>query len=333
MLFVPTCFRFHVVIRIKSVFSALMLCAVLSACTPSYDGPGTWVRLENTGEVVHPTYDGVYVYRFVAGTLPVNAWYAKIEIDNPNVDVAVITAEDDDGRASASDLAVQHDTCLLVNAGYFRMDVTPSSHVGLVLSQGRLISNPTEGVFRDGVRYETARSAIGFTDDNSPRVGWIRARGDSLIELDHPLANRPGEPAPAPVEGELPVWSVHHAVSGGPRLLRDGHVDITVDQEVFFGSSIPNVHPRTAAGVTREGDLVLMVVDGRQSGSRGVSLEELADLMLSAGATDAINLDGGGSSTMILGRQLVNLPTGGTFEREVASAIAVRCGVSGTPAP
>ena len=120
-------------------------------------------------------------------------------------------------------------------------------------------------------------------------------------------------------------WVVSDALSAGLALLRDGSINITADEEVFFGSSIPDVHPRTAAGRTADGALVLMVVDGRQDNSRGVYLEELAVLMLGVGAVEALNLDGGGSSALVVDGTLLNRPTGGTVEREVMSAIVTVC--------
>lgn len=279
------------------------------------------------------TGDGVTIYEFESLALPVNAWYAFVQTDHPQVDIAVVAPADTDGRASASDLARETNACLLVNGGYFRMDVTPTTHVGLLLSEGRMLSRPTTGVVRDNIRYDVARSAIGFDVANRPVVGWVTLSGDSLVWLAEPIPNAPGSPGDIPADSAFARWVVHDAVSGGPRLLSAGKVDVSTDPEVFFGTGIPDIHPRTAAGVTEDGHLILMVVDGRQSGSRGVSLEELAELMLSAGAVDAINLDGGGSSTMISRDALVNLPTGGRFEREVASAIAVRCVAAGTSAP
>ena len=90
-------------------------------------------------------------------------------------------------------------------------------------------------------------------------------------------------------------------------------------------TSIPLTHPRTAAGYTAEGDLLVMVVDGRQESSRGVTLEELATLMWEIGAVEALNLDGGGSSTLVANGILLNRPTGGTFQRQVMSALLTSC--------
>ena len=102
-----------------------------------------------------------------------------------------------------------------------------------------------------------------------------------------------------------------------------GMARITVDAEVFFDTKIPEVNPRTAAGVTVEGDLVFVVVDGRQRESRGVSLVELADIMLELGSVEAVNLDGGGSSTLVVDGKLVNRPLGSQSERQVMSALLI----------
>ncbi len=96
-------------------------------------------------------------------------------------------------------------------------------------------------------------------------------------------------------------------------------------EEGFGTGSIPGVHPRTAIGQTADGGLLLLVVDGRQDISRGVSLSELGRILIEAGAVDAMNLDGGGSSTFVVGRDRLNLPTGYDVQREVLSALVAFC--------
>lgn len=113
------------------------------------------------------------------------------------------------------------------------------------------------------------------------------------------------------------------AVTGAPRLLTDGRVTITAAQEKVGSSFVTTRHPRTAAGVTSEGVLLLVVVDGRQSDlSRGASLPELAAILLKLGARDAVNLDGGGSSALIAQNSVVSSPSEGK-ERPIADALLV----------
>ncbi|GIV15457.1 MAG: hypothetical protein KatS3mg022_0892 [Armatimonadota bacterium] len=119
-------------------------------------------------------------------------------------------------------------------------------------------------------------------------------------------------------------WSrASMAVGGGPWLLRDGQILIDAPEQGFNSSFSDNRHPRTAVGVTADGKLLLVTVDGRQPMSGGMTLHELAQLMKLLGATDAINLDGGGSTTMaIRGGLVLNSPSEGK-ERPVANAVVV----------
>ncbi len=109
------------------------------------------------------------------------------------------------------------------------------------------------------------------------------------------------------------------AISGERVLLRDGRRLVHNDSEL---------HPRTAVGIDRDkGRILLLVVDGRSSISRGYTLVEEARLMRRLGAEDALNLDGGGSSTMVAARngrrKVRNSPSDGA-QRYVADAIGVK---------
>jgi hypothetical protein len=119
-------------------------------------------------------------------------------------------------------------------------------------------------------------------------------------------------------------------VNGGPRLLRRGHRDITARSEGFHHPDDPSFfwkfgvrrNPRTMAGITRRGRLLLVTVDGHQPGwSLGLSFREEARLMRALGARDAVNLDGGGSTTLSIGGTLANRPSDATGERPVGDAI------------
>ena len=99
--------------------------------------------------------------------------------------------------------------------------------------------------------------------------------------------------------------------NGVPQLIKDGKVDITWEQEKASKSFAEMRHPRTAAAKLRDGKFLMITVDGRQPGvSVGMNLQELTEYLLSVGATDAMNLDGGGSTTMFLDGKVVNTPSG-----------------------
>ena len=118
-------------------------------------------------------------------------------------------------------------------------------------------------------------------------------------------------------------WDVIEALHAGPVLITDGKINITTEEEVFFNTPIAGVQPRSAIGYTKYGELIIMVVDGRQADSRGVYLEELALLMSQFHCLEAMNLDGGGSSAMVADSRLLNRPAGRTIQREVMSSIGI----------
>ncbi|MER7440586.1 phosphodiester glycosidase family protein [Micromonospora avicenniae] len=132
---------------------------------------------------------------------------------------------------------------------------------------------------------------------------------------------RPGDPVsvawqPKPSDG----GNLHAAVGGGNVLVRDGLVQTISD---------PSLAPRTAVGFTADGrKMIMLTVDGRQVDSRGVTQTEMGRMMAELGAHNALNLDGGGSSTLLAREpgaaavQVENSPSDGT-ERPVPNGLAL----------
>lgn len=107
--------------------------------------------------------------------------------------------------------------------------------------------------------------------------------------------------------GLSPKWdNVKHIISGGPYLVKNGDVYIDVSEEKLL--AIRGRNPRSAIGYTKDNDLIIVAVDGREGSSIGLTLNELASLMKSLGCVNAINLDGGGSTVMYVNGEIVNKP-------------------------
>ena len=111
-------------------------------------------------------------------------------------------------------------------------------------------------------------------------------------------------------------------IGAGPELLRDGMVNVTVTSEQFPKDIAVGKAPRTAIGFTADGHYLFLVVDGRQSISGGTTLTETAQLLQKFGAVRGINLDGGGSSELVLQGKIMNSPSDGS-ERRVGSAVVL----------
>jgi exopolysaccharide biosynthesis protein len=121
---------------------------------------------------------------------------------------------------------------------------------------------------------------------------------------------------------DKPWNQIKHAVCGGPRLVSDGKTDINGKEEKFDNSIVYGRHPRTAVALTFSGDLLFVVVDGRSKRSAGMKLGELSTYLRRLGVRHAINLDGGGSSSMIVKGKTVNRPSDGG-ERRISNGILV----------
>ncbi|MEQ8148270.1 phosphodiester glycosidase family protein [Streptomyces sp. OP7] len=118
-------------------------------------------------------------------------------------------------------------------------------------------------------------------------------------------------------------------VNAGPELVRDGRLHVTPATDGMVHPGDPSwyygwVHkrnPRTLAGTDASGRTVLVTADGRSTDSLGLSITESAQVARSLGLRDAVNLDGGGSTTMVAKGQVVNVPSDAAGERPVGDAL------------
>lgn len=242
---------------------------------------------------------------------PIRGLIARIDLGDPAVQLAVTPPTPStvcEARLVTTDQwSAAAGVTLACNANYFAVATdTPSNPgcadiLGLSVSDGRLVSP----VRAWGGRPDPALS-VG--PDNRARVAYV-SEDESLRSVTAVAGIGPSESAPE--AGTL-------LVDGGRNEGDSARVD-------------PHKrHPRTAAGVADDGrTLWLVVIDGRQpEWSVGMTLPELADLMIELGATDAVNLDGGGSSSFWYrpdssAAPIVNRPSDGRF-RPVANHIGVR---------
>lgn len=116
---------------------------------------------------------------------------------------------------------------------------------------------------------------------------------------------------------------VEQLMGGGPRLITDGRIPSTFEGvEGFQFQHNMYRHPRSAVGMNKDKSRVwFVVVDGRQTASRGATMMEMAEILKSLGAWNAVNLDGGGSSTLIVNDEWVHRPTDSDWQRNVANAM------------
>jgi exopolysaccharide biosynthesis protein len=206
-----------------------------------------------------------------------------------------------------------HNELIIFTPEFHRTTLTEPNGLELIVRRGRIVER------RDLKGSSTIPSDGYVISASGSARDWALAnlRSGARAELKLNLA---------PTETEMSTqWKqAASIIGGGPQLIKDGRIEITNAAEKILPSFVSDGHPRTAIAKLKSGQILLITVDGRQPGeSIGMSLNMLADLLIEFGAIGAINLDGGGSTTMVIRNKLVNKPSDATGQRPVSDAILV----------
>ena len=269
---------------------------------------------------------------------PVRAWYAAIDYSDRSLQARAVLSADPSGRESTSVLAAKSSALLAVNGGYFSMSPAPrpAPTLSLVLSQGRVLVAPVESAKRLSGQHFLSRGAFGVRADRTLDVAWVTrlpssggAKNDAgsvLWSYPAPIPNRYSVPA-TPPSRELPpggsAWEAVEGIGGAPVLVERGEVQITAEAEAIGPEMSLKRHPRTLIGWAGGNRMLILVCDGRQpKWSMGLTLLEAAQTMRDLGCVEALNLDGGGSSTFVAMGRVLNKPSDG-HERTVSSIWAI----------
>ncbi|MDX3851735.1 phosphodiester glycosidase family protein [Streptomyces sp. AK02-01A] len=219
----------------------------------------------------------------------------------------------------------RHDlTCVEAND---LVKFTPRFRAGLPEGAGtQVVLDAAQRVVSAGARGGTVPAGGSVLQGIGSAADWLSAhsRKGERISVKEVIRDTSGR--------QVRLGSDDSIVSAAPTLVEDGrvHIDATAEgtldpRDLSFGFAWSNVRqPRTMAGIDGRGRLILVTVDGRQPGvSEGFTLAEGARFMRSLGAKQALNLDGGGSSAMVVGGKLVNITSDATGERAVGDTVQV----------
>lgn len=203
---------------------------------------------------------------------------------------------------------------LVVNTTFFSF--ATNQNLNVVIKNGRMVGYNIHSIAGKGKDTLTYRhpvgSAIGISKNRKADIGWLYSDSSNKWPLVLPSAQTAGKdsnnfykPFKRAVDRKksgVRKWKMQAAVGGGPVLLQNGEIRITNEEELkFYGKAINDKHPRTAMGYTNDDKLIVLVVEGRNPGiAEGASLNQLAQIFKSLGCVEALNLDGGGSSCMLV---------------------------------
>ncbi|OGC11805.1 hypothetical protein A3K48_04870 [candidate division WOR-1 bacterium RIFOXYA12_FULL_52_29] len=241
----------------------------------------------------------------------------------------------DDGKAFVDNIQIE---CYFNSPANERFDITGVNQgIG---NNSIIMYTPVwgekTGTARGGVELTVVNSkvaSIGLANSTIPQNGYVLSTTGTVSQFitDKFKIGDPVDLRIRVIPYVSSPSSILHLVSGGPRLVKEGQVYVSKHEENFRPDIAKSRAARSAVGITKDNKILLVTVDGlpRQKKSRsekssiGMTLEELAELMINLGAVEAMNLDGGGSTTMWIDGKTVNRPVNGGAS-PVSNALVIR---------
>jgi hypothetical protein len=319
--------------------------AMVVLIAPFCLGQLKWVKVDSLFQPLPPS---VHVYKTTdpLDGKPNIAYYVEADLRDKKLDFTVDTTYQ--RRLTPSKFYEKNDRPLLVvNTTFFSF--ATNQNLNLVIKKGKLVSyniHTINGRGKDTFTYRhPLGSAIGISKKRFADVAWLYT--DSSMKFAYAIQGpvQPVKDSTArvslndflsqlpPVAGvnrkdrRMPVrWKMQTAVGGGPVLLQDGEIKVTNNEEIkFAGKAINDKHPRTAMGYTRDNKLIILVVEGRNTGkAEGATLTQLAQVLKDLGCREALNLDGGGSSCMLVnGKETIRV-SDSSGQRPVPAVFIIR---------
>ena len=281
------------------------------------------LQWQNVDSLFQPLPSSVHVYKTTSllDGKPNIAYYVEADLKDKKLE---FTADTSTGRRlTPTQFYNKNDKALLVvNTTFFSF--TTNKSLNVVIKDKETVAF-NEVKFRKSradttIKIPVYGSAIGINKKNRADIAWIKtdstSKSSTAIQesgISRRTARRRTTEKPAEEEKQkdsFKLWKMKTAVGGGPVLLQKGEIEISNNEELkFAGKAIDDKHPRTAMGYTKSNKLIVLVIEGRHLGSaEGATLIQEAQIFKDLGCWEAINLDGGGSSCMLVnGKETIKI--------------------------
>jgi hypothetical protein len=269
-----------------------------------------WTNVDSLFQPLPPTVHVFYTNDSLDGK-PNIAYYVSAKLKDMDLDFTVDTSLN--RRLTPTQYFERNEQPLVVvNCTFFEFKY--SRNLNTIIKNGKLLaynihSMPNRG--KDTFTYRHSfGSAIGIDKKRNADVAWLFT--DSSLKKPLAFQNVVNNYKDSfnyiskKTLNELSMakkWKMQTAVGGGPVLLQNGNIEITNNQEIKFSgkTGLTDKHPRTCMGYTKDGDIIIMAIQGRMKGiAEGATLEQQAKLLQQIGCWEALNLDGGGSSCLLV---------------------------------
>lgn len=315
--------------KLKPFFAVLLLLPVHGF---------TQMRWVNVDSLFGPLPASVQVFRSVDSLdgSPFIGYYVKARLKDRKLAFTVDTTL---GRrlTPAAYFERNNQPLVVVNCTFFNFD--KNQNLNLVIRDGNIVgynnhSIPMRGKDTFQYRHPLA-SALGITKKRKADVAWTLTDSSrsfayaSQLAPDTPIRDSVMRPSFTDLQTGYRLhyekWKMKTAIGGGPVLVQEGRVKITNNEELkFAGKAIGDKHPRTCIGYTTDGYLIIMAIQGRFPGiAEGATLEQGARLLVGLGCVEALNLDGGGSSCLLINGKETIQPSDKGGQRPVPAVFLI----------
>ena len=275
------------------------------------------------------TIDGNKVIAYIAV-----ADLAKVTWDVRSIDDPAIQGTSDPLK-TPSEYYTETAAPVIVNGGYFFAEGGKRYNASVAVSGGRTYGVNINYASMDWVTMYYPTRGVFYEKGGACKAGWTYWSGGAKHYLYGEPARNSWSRDPLQVpDASFPVkaedFAPETAIGGGPVLLKGGTVVNTWEAEMLYGDGaddkMPEArHPRTAIGLTKDGLLILFVCEGRgmTDGVAGMTFAEEAAVLKALGCVEALNLDGGGSSCLLVeGKETIKVSDGA--QRPVGSVVLLK---------
>lgn len=278
-------------------------------------------------------------------TAAFRAYYLIADLKDKQLEFTVDTSKDRRLTPTAF-FEKNNQPIAVVNCTFFSF--ATNRNLNTVIKNGKLLSynqHDLAGKGKDTLTYRHPLvSAFGITKKREADVAWLFT--DSSVKYAYarqlPLSPKKDSTRHFSLKAarnynatvidpekksriDFTKWKVKTAVGGGPVLVQHGEIKITNNEELkFTGKAVNDKHPRTGIGYTPDGKLVILMVEGRNKNASGATLVQMAQLFKDLGCWEAMNLDGGGSSCLLVnGKETIKV-SDKTGQRPVPAVFMIK---------
>jgi hypothetical protein len=292
------------------------------------------MKWSNVDSIYQPLPAGIHVFYTTTPIegKPNRAFYVVADLKNKSLD---FTTQVGNGKRFTPQQYFQQEEnpTVVINGTFFSF--ADNRNLNLVMKEGRMKAYNVVAVPKgkdSSLYYYVTRSAIGISKKREADVAWIY----SDTGARWPIAAQNG-PVTSTAANSDPTWKdlkamgvtgrkwkMETAIAGGPALVYEGKKHLYHKEERMFVNGENDRHPRTAMGYTPDGKLVILVVEGRNPGvAEGASLHHLAEILVQLSCTEGLNLDGGGSSCLLINGKETIKPSDKEGQRPVPAVFMI----------